>query len=335
MNEEKEKLLKEIELCVTKIFADNNIGQIELNRCVNSIVSVIDRYDVISKCTEVSVIKNSNPKLVKLYIACLRLNGKSEKTIAQYFRTCKEFSFFINKSYLDISPYDIRLYLVMLGNRGYKNSSLENQRAYLSAFYKWLVKEEYLQKNPVDKVPTIKYLKKDRFPFTEVELDAMRQGCKNVKQRAILEMLLYTGVRASELCNLNVDDIDLENRIAYVINGKGGKNRRVYFNHIVAKYYKEYLNTRRDSDNAAFVSKLKKRLTTSGLRSILKTIESRSGVSNVHPHRFRRTLATNLSERGMSLNEIKVILGHANINTTMLYICVSDRRVNNSYDRYC
>lgn len=95
-------MLKEIELCVTKIFADNNIGQIELNRCVNSIVSVIDRYDVISKCTEVSVIKNSNPKLVKLYIACLRLNGKSEKTIAQYFRTCKEFSFFINKSYLDI-----------------------------------------------------------------------------------------------------------------------------------------------------------------------------------------------------------------------------------------
>ena len=80
---------------------------------------------------------------------------------------------------------------------------------------------------------------------------------------------------------------------------------------------------------------LKKRLTTSGLRSILKTIESRSGVSNVHPHRFRRTLATNLSERGMSLNEIKVILGHANINTTMLYICVSDRRINNSYDRYC
>lgn len=331
----KEKLIKDIELCVTKIFADNNINQNELNRCINGVVSIVDKYEVSSKCTEVTVVKNSNPKLVKLYVACLRLDGKSEKTIAQYFRTCKEFSYFINKSFLDISPYDVRLYLVMLGNRGCKNRSLENQRAYLSAFYKWLVKERYLQYNPVENVSTIKYLDKDRHPFTDVEIDAMRQACKNARQRAILEMLLYTGVRASELCNLNIEDIDLENRVAYVINGKGGKNRRVYFNHIVVKYYKEYLATRRDSDNAAFVSKNNNRITTSGVRSLLKIIEKNSGVTNVHPHRFRRTLATNLADRGMPINEIKIILGHANINTTMVYVCVNDKRVNNSYDRYC
>lgn len=334
MTKEQESLMKELEVCLSTVFAANGIDSNQLSMCVDKVTAIVDKYDVSSKCTDIVVVKNSNPKLVKLYVACLRINGKSEKTIYQYYRTCKQFSDFIGKSFLDISPYDVRLYLAMLGKRGCKNRTLENQRANISAFYKWLTREGHVSKNPVESVLPVKYVEKKKRPFSEVELDAIRCACKTPKQRALIEMLLHTGVRASELCNMDVTDIDLENRIAYVINGKGGKNRKVYFNQLAAKYYSEYLQTRKDGEMAAFASKYG-RLTPSGVRNILKTIGNNSGVQNVHPHRFRRTLASMLADKGMPLNEIMIILGHANLDTTRIYIFTADKRVSSSYNRIC
>lgn len=242
MTNENEKLVKELECCLTTELVRNGIDSLQLNDCLFRIVSIIGKYDVQEKKQEIVETKISNAKLFKTYVACLRLEGKSEKTIAQYLRTNRQFSDFINKSFLNVNSFDVRMFLVTLKARGCSNRTMENQKAYISAFFKWLAKERYIEFNPVESINKIKIKDKERLPFNDIEIDVMRQACKNARQRAILEMLLYTGVRASELCNLNIEDIDLENRVAYVINGKGGKNRRVYFNHIVVKYYKETLN---------------------------------------------------------------------------------------------
>ena len=330
---ERQNLLKDVDDCLTLIFIKNNLSKDILNECICGIASVVDKYTIDKKCTAVIPTETPNVKYARLYVAYLNIAGKSPKTIAQYLRTIKEFNYFIGKSFIDVDQYDIMRYLQMLRNRGCKNRSLENQRAYVSSFYRWLCKERYIPFNPCDNVPLINCVEKIKQPYSDVELDELRKCCKTPKQRAVLEMLLYTGVRAQELCDMNIDDIDVNNRIAYVVKGKGGRSRKVYFNSVAAKYYIEYLNTRRDNNIAAFVTQ-RGRLTTSGLRSMLKKIANRAGVENVHPHRFRRTLATMLANNGMPLNEIMRVLGHAGVNTTMIYVSQNDKRIENSYERF-
>lgn len=335
MNNENEKLVRELECCLTTEYAKNGIDSSQLNDCLFKIVSIIGKYDVQEKKQEIVETKTSNSKLFKTYVACLRLEGKSEKTIAQYLRTNRQFSDFINKSFLNVDSFDVRMFLVTLKARGCSNRTMDTQKAYISAFFKWLAKERYIEFNPVDSINKIKFSDKERLPFNDIEIDVMRRAITNKKHRAIFEMLLHTGVRASELCNFNLEDIDLENRVAYIINGKGGKNRKVYFNQLTAKYLKEYFETREDNNPAVFISGSGKRITPDGMRAFLRRSSDKCGVKNIHPHRFRRTLATTLAERGMPLNEIMIILGHANLNTTRIYIATSDKRVSNSYERCC
>ena len=335
MTNENEKLVKELECCLTTEFVKNGIDNLQLNDCLFRIVSIIGKYDVQEKKQEIVETKTSNAKLFKMYVACLRLEGKSEKTIAQYLRTNKQFSDFINKSFLNVDSFDVRMFLVTLKARGCSNRTMDTQKAYISAFFRWLEKERYIEFNPVESINKIKFKDKERLPFNDIEIDVMRRACTNKKHRAMFEMLLHTGARASELCNFNIEDIDFDNRVAYIINGKGGKNRKVYFNQLTAKYLKEYFETRKDNNPAAFISNHGERITPSGLRAALRRLSDKSGVKNVHPHRFRRTLATTLAERGMPLNEIMIILGHANLDTTRIYISTSDRRVSNSYERCC
>lgn len=335
MNNENEKLVRELECCLTTEYAKNGIDSSQLNDCLFRIVSIIGKYDIQEKKNEIVETKTSNAKLFKTYVACLRLEGKSEKTIAQYLRTNRQFSDFINKSFLNVDSFDVRMFLVTLKARGCSNRTMDTQKAYISAFFKWLAKERYIEFNPVDSINKIKFSDKERLPFNDIEIDIMRRAITKKKLRAIFEMLLHTGARASELCNFNLEDIDLENRVAYIINGKGGKNRKVYFNQLTAKYLKEYFEIREDDNPAAFISGRGERFTPDGLRAALRRLSDKCGVKNVHPHRFRRTLATTLAERGMPLNEIMVILGHANLNTTRIYIATSDRRVSNSYERCC
>lgn len=333
MANENEKMVKELECCLTTEFVRNGIDSLQLNDCLLRIVSIIGKYDVQEKKQEIVETKISNAKLFKTYVACLRLEGKSEKTIAQYLRTNRQFSDFINKSFLNVDSFDVRMFLVTLKARGCSNRTMENQKSYISAFFKWLAKERYIEFNPVESINKIKFKDKERLPFNDIEIDVMRRSLTNKKHRAIFEMLLHTGARASELCNFNLEDIDLDNRIAYIINGKGGKNRKVYFNQMTAKYLKEYFELRKDNNPAAFISKQGERITPNGVRAILKSLSDKCGVNNIHPHRFRRTLATTLAERGMPLNEIMIILGHANLNTTRIYIFSADKHVNSSYNR--
>ena len=162
----------------------------------------------------------------------------------------------------------------------------------------------------------------------------LRSCCRNEKERAIIEVLISSGIRVSELIDLNVNDIDFQKKSVHVRHGKGDKERYTYIDSVACNHLIRYLTSKGIESGALFVSKRSKRYTAHGIRALLNTIAKRANIPNVHPHRFRRTFATRLAARGMDIQEIQKLMGHANINTTMVYVTMDDTQVSNSYRKY-
>ena len=298
------------------------------------IARVLSSYEITGRCTEIVPLDDRNMKLLKRYSACLLVDGKSKGTVRQYIGTLKKLSEKIQKPFPDMGKYDIRLFLAFEKERGISNKTLENTRSYISAFFQWMVNDEIILKNPIAGINRIKCTKKDKFPFSEVEIDALRSSCKNLKERAIFEILLSSGVRVSELASMEVKDINVPNLSIHVTHGKGDKQRMTYTTAVGMKHLLNYLENRSEKDGTAlFYNMYHDPISISGIEKLLKTIAKRAGVDNVHPHRFRRTCATTLYKRGMPIQEIQKLLGHSNINTTMLYISILDTNVKLSYDK--
>ena len=306
----------------------------ERQKAVDVIAGILKDYDLSKSETDLIVYPEVNEKLLNRYCACLAIGGKSEKTIAQYRRTAERFAQVTNKIYTDIGVYDVRLFLGEEKQRGVSNRTLENTRANLSAFYQWLLQEDHITKNPLMSVQPIKYPDKIRLPFSTIEIDSLRLACRTLKERAIIEVLLATGIRVSELTDLRVDDLDFGSLSVRVRNGKGAKGRTVYMTDLARQHVRAYLMNRDVLDNYLFLNRTGAQLAPGGVRHILKELGKRAGVDNVHPHRFRRTFATGLANRGMDIQEIRKLLGHSNINTTMEYVYTSDEKAQASYMRY-
>lgn len=306
----------------------------QLETVVTNIMTVLNNYEITERCTEVAVSEPENERLLKRYCACLLVDGKSQRTIYQYRRQLIRIADALQKNYKDITAYDIRYYLACEKQRGLSNVSLENTRSYISAFFQWMHAEEIIPKNPAAAVNTIKCPQEIKVPFTDVEIDALRSACRNLKDRAIIEMLLSTGVRISELSQMNVEDVDFASLTVHVKHGKGDKARTTYTTKVAALHLKKYLQARKSDSNILFLNIEKTRLLPNGFRHILDEIAKRAGVADVHPHRFRRTFASGLAARGMDIQKIQRLLGHANINTTMRYVHVDDTQVKASYDQY-
>ncbi len=232
-----------------------------------------------------------------------------------------------------MTTFDVRNYLANEKVRGLSNVSLENTRTTLSAFFQWMANEEYIEKNPCSAVKPIKCTKEIKHPFSIVEQDLIKNNCENLKERAIVELLLSSGVRVSELVDLEVSDIDFNNRSVRIKHGKGDKERVTYVNDLTHSYLVKYLMDSGIETGALFQTNHHK-YTPSGIRTMLNRLAKRAKVENVHPHRFRRTFATTLASRGMDIQDIKTLMGHTDINTTMLYVTSSDIKVNNSYRKY-
>lgn len=275
-----------------------------------------------------------NERILKRYCGCLFVDGKSNGTIAQYKRTCLKLAEATGKTFPEIGVYDIRFFLANEKSRGLYARSVENQRANLSAFFQWMTQEELIPKNPCLNIKPIKYTDEIRLPFSEVEIDALRGACNTLKERAIIEILLSTGIRVSELSALRVDDINMHTMAVHIRHGKGDKARITYATNVAMKHFTTYLDQRSEGGELAFYNAQHNALLSGGVRYILKTIASRAGVENVHPHRFRRTFASGLAARGMPVQEIQLLLGHSNVNTTMEYVYVNDQKVGYSYKQY-
>lgn len=294
----------------------------------------LEKYNVTERCTDLVPYDDENQRILKRYLACLMIDGKSEKTIKAYRRTIIKMTECLQKKYVEIGPYDIRLFLAYEKSRGVSNATLENTRANLSAFFQWLTVEELVDKNPCMNIKPIKCPDKERFPLSSVELDALRMACKGTRERAMIELLVSSGVRVSELTGLDVEDISLPNLEVHVKNGKGGKDRTTYINEVARTHLSRYLKEHGITSGSLFLNGKGSRLNPGGVRFILNQIAKRAGVENVHPHRFRRTFATSLADRGMQVQEIMRLLGHTNINTTMEYVSMSDDRIRISYKQY-
>lgn len=277
--------------------------------------------------------KEEKDDLLDCFLASMRVQGRSEKTIARYAYLIGKFMKFAKAPTRRITAYHVRNWLSKEKERGIQESTLESNRQVLSAYFGWLKREELIERNPMANVGTIKVPKKKKKIYSPIDMQLLYKSCDNPRDRAIIHFLQATGCRVSEMTELNRDQIDLK-RQECIVHGKGDKERTVFFDSVTAMYLDEYMSGRRDKNPALFVGKGTKRLQPGGVRTALKRIAKMAGVKHVHPHKFRRTLATELARHGMPIQEVSHLLGHEKLDTTMQYVVQQKDDVKNDYRRY-
>ena len=282
---------------------------------------------------EAGSIDTDSEDFLQAFFDAKRIEGRSEKTLAHYDYILRRMFDEINTPIRRVTVFHLRSYLMQLKKRGVADKTLEGIRSVMSSYFGWLQKEGLLAENPCANLAPIKCEKKVRHPYSEVELVQLLEACKSDRDRAIIRFLLSTGCRISEVCALNVADVDFKNREC-VVNGKGNKQRVVFFDDVSALMLRRYLDSRTDEEVALFVGKGTSRMTPGGIRAMLRNVASNAHVDNVHPHRFRRTLATNLINHGMQIQEVAAVLGHDKLDTTMKYVYVDKTNVKNAYTKY-
>lgn len=300
-----------------------------------TLLTSLQNYEVQERCTEVAIHDNTSMGLVRKFIATKKLEGKSERTLCRYQPELEKLVYFLDKKLYEVSPYDLRLYLSLYKEqRKISNRTLENMRKTISTFFGWLHDEGLIGQNPARAVKQIKYDKIVRKPFTPVERERLKNACCQLRDLALSEFLYASGLRVSEVISLDRNSIDFVTREATVI-GKGGKERRFYLSEVCAEYLRQYLNSRCDDNAALFVGTKSpyRRLTKEGVEYIVKDLGKKAGVSNVHPHRFRRTLATDLVRKGVPIQDVAQILGHSDLRTTQVYVALDQSTVKYHYSQ--
>lgn len=280
----------------------------------------------------------SSYNVLREFLMSKKFENLSSNTLKIYYNTIFNFieQMDEDKTLFDVKTADIRAYLMHYQDE-HKCSSLtiDNMRRCFSSFYNWLEDEDYAIKNPVKKIKKIKSDKVIKKPFSHEELEMIKDACRNYRELALIEFLYSTGIRVSELCGLDISDLDFNQREGIVF-GKGSKERVIYFDVRSKVHLLRYLNTRVDNNPALFVTKKYpfNRLEKSGVESIIREIGKRAGVEKCHPHRFRRTFATNLLDRGVPIEQVQILLGHNKIDTTLLYATVNTQSVKLNHDRF-
>lgn len=305
----------------------------QLSLVIPIILQRLGSYELSERSTEIVKVDDRNSKLIKMFASSMLVDGRSESTIKTYVNELKKLcKYFNEKDLKSYCTFDIKMYLGALKMKGNCNRTIENKRSYICSFFSWLAGTEQIDKNPCATIKPIKYDDEIRLPFTTIEIDKLKGACNNPRERAMLELLMSSGVRVNEFINIRLEDIDFIKRTVRVRKGKGGKERYTYMDEVACNRIIEYLTQYGIESGFVFVSaKRKTQLTTSGVRSILKQIGNRARIEDVHPHRFRRTLATTLAKRGMEIQKIQQLLGHTSINTTMIYINMDNTQVMGSY----
>lgn len=276
-----------------------------------------------------------NNDIVEQFCKIKKLEGCTDKTIHFYKKEVLLFLNYMNdKSVEYITTEEIREYLMKKMNNGASAITTDNSRRCLNSFFKFCVEEDYIIKNPmllIKKIKAPKYVKKG---FTDEEIILMRDAIDNIRDIAIFELLLTSGIRVQELCNLNRRDIMWDSN-SFVVYGKGRKERVAYMNTLAKMRIKEYLNSRDDDHPALFVSirKPKERVLVSGIERRIRNIGKKAGVK-AHPHKFRRTMATTALNKGVPLEQVQKLLGHEDISTTLIYAETEQDLVRQSHHKF-
>lgn len=270
------------------------------------------------------------------FIAAKRIEGRSEKTLEYYKSVIEKTVESIDKTVKHITTDDLRKYLSdYQEKKGSSKVTIDNLRRILSSFFGWLEDEELIIKSPVRRIHKVKASKVIKETYTDEELEKMRDSCDEIRDVALIDFLASTGMRVGELVKLNIEDIDFEERECTVL-GKGDKERIVYFDVRSKIHLRQYIESRSDNNPALFVSlnAPHERLEIGGVESRLRKIGNDFGIDNVHPHRFRRTLATVAIDKGMPIEQLQQLLGHQRIDTTLQYAMVKQSNVKIAHRKY-
>lgn len=292
--------------------------------------------DEVAQVNEIDSLEKDSMELLKEFLATKRLEGRSDQTLFFYQFTIEKMIQTIDKNVCAMTTDDIRGYLSNYQlERGVGKVTIDNIRRNLSSFFKWLEDENYIFKSPLRRIHKIKSTLSVKDTYADEDLEKLRDDCKELRNLAIIDILNSTGMRVGELVNLDKEDIDFHERECVVL-GKGDKERIVYFDARTKLHLKKYLNSRADNNPALFVSLRKphKRLKTSGIEAMLKKMGEECNVNHVHPHKFRRTMATTAIDKGMPIEQVQKLLGHEKIDTTLHYAMVKQNNVKMSHKKY-
>lgn len=321
---------------IRKVTAElqNRVSSDVVNLVTDILVIELQGYDVRERCTQVAVVDNGPEKILKKFIATKRIEGIAESTLRRYADENWKLLNFLQKPLDEITTYDLRFYLSLRRQQGkVSNRTLDGMRRCYSSFFSWVAAEGIINRNPCAALAQIKYRKQVKKPYSAVELEKIRAACMNKRDLALVNFLYATGCRVSEVSRLDISDVDFENKECVVV-GKGNKERTVFLSDVAKMHLQEYLLFRDDFETALFLGKGTKRLSKNGIEAMLKRVGEVAGVENVHPHRFRRTLATDLLNRGVNIQDVAEILGHADLKTTQIYCYISKENVKAAYFRY-
>ncbi len=278
----------------------------------------------------------SNATHLNKFIAAKRIEGCSERTIQYYKKSIEKMLSIITLPIRQITTEVLREYLMKYQSlNNCSNSTLDNMRRNLSSFFSWLEEEDYILKNPVRRIHKIRMASTIKKIITDENIEILRDGCKTLRDLAMIDLLYTTGMRVGELVNLDIDDVDLQERIC-IVYGKGAKERRVYFDAETKIHLQNYITSRIDNNDALFVSLLKphRRIKINGVEIRIRELGRNLGINEIYPHKFRRTMATRAIDKGMPIEQVQKLLGHKQIDTTMRYAMVNQTNVRNSYKKY-
>lgn len=280
--------------------------------------------------------QKSNEKLLELFISAKRIEGCSEKSLKYYRMVIENMFISLNLTVRDIATSDLRTYLAHY-QRERKSSkvTIDNMRRIFSSFFSWLEDEDFILKSPVRRIRKIKTDKTIKETFSDEGLELLRDACDEIRDLAMIDLLASTGMRVGELVGLNREDINFYERECIVF-GKGNSERIVYFDARTKIHLINYLDSREDDNPALFVSLSSPhdRLLIGGVETRLRQLGEKADLNKVHPHKFRRTLATRAIDKGMPIEQVQHLLGHVKIDTTMHYAMVNQANVKNSHRKY-
>ena len=324
-------------LNITKDMKDS-LTDYQLNKLKESLIINFKKVEFIIKTDELKHQEelDENRKMIESFISSKQVEGCSNRTVKYYKEIIDKFNENFDKSIKKITTEEIRNYLSNYkDNSSCGSTTIDNIRRVLSSFFSWLEDEDFIIKSPIRRIHRIKTPTVVKEILTDENLENLRDKCENVRDLSLVELLISTGMRVGELVNLNISNLNFEDRSCIVL-GKGNKEREVYFDAKTKLHLKEYLSKRNDNNDALFVSLREphQRLSISGIELIIRNLGISTNINKVHPHKFRRTLATMAIDKGMPVEQVQKLLGHVKIETTMHYALVNQSNVKISHRRY-
>jgi len=310
------------------------LNQNQYLKLTKILIDEFENIEIINR--NINLINLNNEELLNMFLSAKSVEGCSNKTLNYYKKTLQKMLIIVDKRIEDIKTDDLRNYLTYYKEtNNISKTTIDNVRRIFSSFFSWLEDEDYIIKNPVKRIHRIKKGRVVKDVLTDENLETLCDNCDNIRDLAILELLISTGIRVGELVKLNIDDINFHEREC-VVFGKGESERVVYFDARCKIHLQQYLATRCDDNPALFVRFRKPydRLGINGVEIRLKKLGEKSNVRNVHPHKFRRTLATKAIDKGMPIEQVQRLLGHVQIDTTMQYAMVNQSNVKIAHRKF-